>query len=121
MSSEGDLKKDRAYYRKSNSTSNSGAGFGLVSGGNRKKGKSKISWVCSDCGYTDGQWWGSCRSCESVGTMKQFSEGDYNGERTDGVSESVVRTWLPKQSVEAVPLRLMDVKRGMKTDWRILL
>ncbi|KAM7471793.1 hypothetical protein LguiA_009976 [Lonicera macranthoides] len=124
LSSEGDgadLKKDRTYYGKAILTSNSGAGFGPVYGGNRKRGKSKTSWVCSDCGHTDGQWWGSCRSCDSIGTMKEFSEGDYNGERTGGISESVVRTWLPQQSVEAVPLRLMDVKRGMKTDWRILL
>lgn len=87
-----------------------------------KKKKSKISWVCSNCGHNEGQWWGTCRSCNMVGTMKQFSEGDDSGGGSRGfeVSENVVRAWLPKQATDVHPLRLTDVNRGISTlDWRL--
>lgn len=87
-----------------------------------KKKKSKVSWVCSNCGHNEGQWWGTCRSCDMVGTLKQFSEGGDNGGGSRGfeVSENVVRTWLPKQATDVHPLRLTDVNRGINTlDWRL--
>ncbi|KAK3028900.1 hypothetical protein RJ639_039909 [Escallonia herrerae] len=94
--------------------------------GGRNGKKKKITFVCSDCGYSDGQWWGSCRSCNSVGTMKQFSERESGGggSGTTGfeASENVVRSWLPSQLVEAFPLRLTDVNKGINhVDWRISL
>ena len=90
----------------------------------RKKGKSKVFWVCSDCGHSDGQWWGACRECNKVGTMKQFSEGEsgIGGWRASGfeVSENVVRSWLPQQPTETQPQRLTDVNRGInQLNWRI--
>ncbi|KAK3018941.1 hypothetical protein RJ639_003538 [Escallonia herrerae] len=95
-------------------------------GGRNGKKKKKITFVCSDCGYSDGQWWGSCRSCNSVGTMKQFNEQESGGggRGTTGfeASENVVRSWLPSQLVEAFPLRLTDVNKGINhVDWRISL
>lgn len=87
-----------------------------------KKKKSKVSWVCSNCGHNEGQWWGTCRSCDMVGTMKQFSEGEDSGGGSRGfeVSENVVRAWLPKQATDVHPLRLTDVNRGINTlDWRL--
>lgn len=91
----------------------------------RGKGKSKTTWVCSDCGYSDGQWWGYCRSCNATGSMKQFSlAADSSG--SDGkvtgfqVSENLMKSWLPEQSVDAGPIRLTDVKKGLNSlDWRI--
>ena len=76
------------------------------------KKKNKVSWVCSNCGHSEGQWWGTCQSCHMVGTMKQFSVGnDSGGER---------RTWLPKEVTNVNPLRLTDVNRGINTqDWRL--
>lgn len=118
---------NRSYGRvtkpSSPSVSQNWRSFGGVSG-SRKKGKIKTNWVCENCGYSDGQWWGSCRSCNSVGTMKQFSEGDYDGggKTTSGfeVSEDVVRAWLPQQSGEVAPMRLTDVNRGInQMEWRI--
>ena len=104
------------------SGSEQGLGFGDFVG-NRKKGKSKTAWVCSRCGNSDGQWWGTCRYCKSVGTLVKFAEGVYDGGKTSGyeVSEKVVRSWLPQQQLgELVPLRLTDVNRGInQTDWRI--
>lgn len=100
-------------------------GLGLGGGvfyGNRKKGKAKVAWVCSSCGHSEGQWWGTCRACSSVGTMTRFAEGVNEEGRTSGfeVSENVVRTWLPNQGTETVPLRLTDVNRGVnQTEWRI--
>ncbi|KAA8541730.1 hypothetical protein F0562_022882 [Nyssa sinensis] len=116
---------DRTYggVRKANSFGGSGqaSGFGDIVG-YKKKGKSKIYWVCSSCGHSDGQWWGTCRACNSVGTIKQFSEGENGGGKTSGfeVSENVARSWLSQRSTDAVPLRLTDVNRGInQLDWRI--
>ncbi|KAK9229030.1 hypothetical protein WN944_021987 [Citrus x changshan-huyou] len=83
--------------------------------GTRKKGKAnRTNWVCSDCGYTDGQWWGMCRACESVGTMKRYSAG----ESDEG--PVVQRTWLPQKPEEVQPVRLLEVNKGMEQlDWRI--
>ncbi|KAL0554156.1 hypothetical protein IC582_008072 [Cucumis melo] len=76
------------------------------------KKKSKVSWVCSDCGHSEGQWWGTCQSCRKVGTMKQFSVGND--------SEGGSRTWLPKQVTNVNPMRLTDVNRGINAqDWRL--
>ncbi|KAI3761604.1 hypothetical protein L1987_52024 [Smallanthus sonchifolius] len=107
------LKDDRSYgsVLKSNQGSWSG---------NKKKSKVKSTWVCSKCGYADGQWWGYCRECKGVNTMKELTEVD-NGGKTNGfqVSEKIVRSWLPKGAGEAVPLRLTDVNRGVNhSDWR---
>ncbi|CAK7356781.1 unnamed protein product [Dovyalis caffra] len=89
----------------------------------RKKGKSKISWVCESCGFTSGQWWGSCRACNEVGTMKQFLEAKLgSGNKVSGIeaSENAVRSWLPQKPEELRPLRLTDVNRGMnQLNWRI--
>ncbi|KAJ8773985.1 hypothetical protein K2173_009416 [Erythroxylum novogranatense] len=90
---------------------------------NRKKKKSKVTWVCGSCGNTHGQWWGTCRSCGLAGTMKQFSEVDVgSGGKVSGmeVSENVIRSWLPQQSEEMRPLRLTEVSKGTnKSDWQI--
>ncbi|XP_056176539.1 uncharacterized protein LOC115667061 [Syzygium oleosum] len=92
--------------------------------GSGKKGKKRGCWVCSDCGYTDGQWWGSCRSCHSAGTMKQFAVEENGGgsEKARGfkVSENVVRSWMPQRAGEVRLLRLTDVNRGVnQLEWRI--
>ncbi|XAR50696.1 Endopeptidase La [Bertholletia excelsa] len=99
--------------------------YGAASGDhlvNRKKGKSRTVWVCSNCGNTEGQWWGSCRHCNSVGTITRFSEGKHDQQRATGfqISENVVRSWLPKHSADAGPVRLTEVNRGFnQMEWRI--
>ncbi|KAK0595449.1 hypothetical protein LWI29_006739 [Acer saccharum] len=41
----------------------------------KRKGKSsRVNWVCADCGHLDGQWWGLCRLCHSLGMFNRFSE-----------------------------------------------
>lgn len=97
--------------------------------GKSKKGKSRAVWVCEVCGNEDGQWWGTCRACDKVGTMKRFSVeeggggGGGNGSKVSGfeVSENAVRAWLPqKRAGEVQPLKLKDVSRGLSgVDWRI--
>ncbi|KAL1077045.1 hypothetical protein V6Z11_D10G070400 [Gossypium hirsutum] len=85
-------------------------GFGLGDiVGNKKKGKSRVTWVCENCGYSDGQWWGVCRSCDFSGTMKRV-----------GISETLARSWLPKDAGDVEPVKLIDVNSGVKkTDYRI--
>ena len=43
------------------------------------KKKNKVSWVCSNCGHSEAQWWGTCQCSQMVGTMKQFSVGNDSG------------------------------------------
>ncbi|KAM1493039.1 hypothetical protein FF1_024884 [Malus domestica] len=94
--------------------------FGGI-GRSKKKGKVKTSWVCSNCGESFGQWWGECRSCNEMGTLKQFSETSDDG-KVSGfeVSEKVVRSWMPLEASEVGPTRLTDVNRGINwTERRI--
>lgn len=117
--------EDRTY----GSTKKSKLGQGSLSIGNivrnKKKGRARISWVCNNCGNVSGQWWGTCRSCHAVATLKQFSEANYgDNDKISGfeVSENVVRSWFPQQKDEAGPMRLTEVSRGMsQQDWRIAL
>ncbi|XP_058743604.1 uncharacterized protein LOC131616320 [Vicia villosa] len=96
----------------------------VLFGRKKKKGKEKVYWVCSDCGYTTGQWWGVCRSCSVSGTMKEFHEAkssDSNGKVSGfSVMENGLGSWLPQQSGELRPLRLSEVNRGLDhLHWRI--
>uniref|UniRef100_A0A7N0ZW17 RecA family profile 1 domain-containing protein n=1 Tax=Kalanchoe fedtschenkoi TaxID=63787 RepID=A0A7N0ZW17_KALFE len=115
-SSRGSEKNGAASYREIMGNSSSSIG--------KKKGKNKVSWVCSDCGHSEGQWWGTCRACDTVGTLKKFSEEVYcgNGAKKRGfeVSENAVKSWLPQKAGQAQPISLADVSRGVnQLDWRI--
>ncbi|CAO2814740.1 unnamed protein product [Amaranthus hypochondriacus] len=94
--------------------------------GKRKKGKSKVNWVCSKCGHSEAKWWGSCNACKAFGTMDPFtvSENEDRG-KVSGfeVSETAVRSWLPQQRTgQSAPVRLIDVNRGFDDSaWRIQL
>lgn len=114
-SQDGNLGEEKMEKRKVN-RGVGGYTVGEFVGVKRKGGKSsRVVWVCSDCGYEDGQWWGSCRSCRAVGTLKKFSDVKSGGERH--VEE---RTWLPQKTEGVRPLRLRDVNRGIDVmDWRI--
>ncbi|CAH2070794.1 unnamed protein product [Thlaspi arvense] len=94
---------------------------------NKKKGKAKSCWVCESCGHSEGQWWGSCRACNKVGTMRRFSEGPESrgkasgGGGGSGVSEGTGLSWLPEQGV-VQPLKLSSVIDGItQQQWRISL
>ncbi|KAF8083534.1 hypothetical protein N665_0767s0009 [Sinapis alba] len=92
---------------------------------NKKKGKVKTSWVCESCGHSEGQWWGSCRACNKVGTMRRFSEGSESrvsgGGGASGGSEGAGLAWLPEQGV-VQPLKLSSVIDGIThQQWRISL
>lgn len=96
-------------------------GRSSVRGSIKKKGKSRSVYVCEDCGYSDGQWWGTCKQCEKVGTMKRFTTDDVERKLSGTeVSEKVVRTWLPKEVVAPTPIKLTDVYGRINVlDWRI--
>ncbi|KAK4395183.1 DNA repair protein RadA [Sesamum angolense] len=96
-------------------------GSSSVSSSIRKKGKSRIVYVCESCGYSDGQWWGTCKQCEETGTMKQFTTESAN-RKVSGiqVSENVVRSWLPKVAGGPTPIKLTDVYGQIdESNWRI--
>lgn len=95
-----------------------GLGLGDIAG-NKKKGKSRVKWVCENCGYSDGQWWGVCRSCDFSGTMKRFSEVETKNRGLE-FSETLARSWLPKDARDVEPVKLIDVNSGVKMmDYRI--
>ncbi|XP_020228598.1 uncharacterized protein LOC109809642 isoform X3 [Cajanus cajan] len=100
-----------------------GGGGGVVIGRKKKKNaKEKVQWVCSNCGYSAGQWWGVCRSCSVSGTMKEARFGDDSDSVVSGFSvlEDGVGSWLPQQEGEMRPLRLAEVNRGLDHHhWRI--
>ncbi|XP_045804023.1 DNA repair protein RadA-like [Trifolium pratense] len=91
----------------------------------RSTGKVKTQWVCSSCGYTAGQWWGTCPSCTMVGTMKEFHEAkindvDNNKVRSGiSVSEDAMGAWLPQRGDHLRPVKLSEVNRGFnEKGWR---
>ncbi|KAL5057000.1 hypothetical protein RYX36_028604 [Vicia faba] len=92
----------------------------------RSTGKVKTQWVCCDCGYTAGQWWGTCPSCNMVGTMKEFreakvSDGVDSSKVRSGlsVSEDAMRTWLPQRGDQLHPVKLSEVNSGFnEKGWR---
>ncbi|WOL09300.1 hypothetical protein Cni_G18053 [Canna indica] len=86
----------------------------------RKPEKVKNSWVCENCGNVYGQWWGSCRSCHTAGSIKKFSESEVSRARGAEISDAMVRSWLPEQSRTLAPLSLVDVNMGRdQSQWRI--
>ncbi|XP_020967331.1 uncharacterized protein LOC107619377 isoform X1 [Arachis ipaensis] len=89
----------------------------------KKKAKEKVHWVCSNCGYSAGQWWGVCRSCGEAGTMKEFHETKGSDNKVSGfaVMDGAVGSWLPHQEeTQLRPLRLSEVNRGLdQLHWRI--
>ncbi|KAL2243280.1 uncharacterized protein LOC105157702 isoform X2 [Sesamum indicum] len=96
-------------------------GSSRVSSSIRKKGKSRIVHVCESCGYSDGQWWGTCKHCGEIGTMKPFTTESAN-RKVSGiqVSENVVRSWLPKEAGGPTPIKLTDVYGQIdESNWRI--
>ncbi|XP_064972911.1 uncharacterized protein LOC135617003 isoform X2 [Musa acuminata AAA Group] len=88
----------------------------------RTAGKVKVSWVCENCGGTFGQWWGTCPTCQTVASVKQFIEAEVSRARGAEVSEAAVRSksWLSPKSGTMVPLSLADVNMGRnQSEWRI--
>ncbi|MCI20365.1 DNA repair protein RadA, partial [Trifolium medium] len=79
-----------------------------------------------NCGYTAGQWWGTCPSCTMVGTMKEFheakiSDGVDNNKVRSGisVSEDAMGAWLPQRGDHLRPVKLSEVNRGFnEKGWR---
>ncbi|KAG1335335.1 DNA repair protein RadA [Cocos nucifera] len=58
----------------------------------RRTGKVKASWLCDNCGAKYGQWWGTCSSCQTMGSVKKFLEPELNRCRGAEVSEAAVRS-----------------------------
>lgn len=88
----------------------------------KKAGKTRVHWVCGDCGESFLQWWGTCQSCDAVGTLKKFAKSERIGNNARGfeISENAIRSWLPQREAELRPRRLRDVNKGINPlEWRI--
>ncbi|XP_042048267.1 DNA repair protein RadA-like isoform X1 [Salvia splendens] len=77
-----------------------------------KKKKSRSVHVCSSCGYSDGQWWGTCKQCGEVGTMKRFA--------TESAGQKVTGMRVSDNAVRSCPVKLTDVYGQVdSSNWRI--
>ncbi|CAK9202977.1 unnamed protein product [Sphagnum troendelagicum] len=124
--------------------SNGSRGLGGL--GRKKSGsKSKVHWVCENCGESYSQWWGECKNCKEMNTLKQFTEhlstaGKGGGaaaravehlgagsvmnvvqSKSDGEPNSQKaggRAWLA--NVGGGPQRLSDIAKGRsQLHWRL--
>ncbi|KAJ3683644.1 hypothetical protein LUZ60_013871 [Juncus effusus] len=88
-----------------------------------KGAKTRVSYVCDSCGANFSQWWGTCRSCGTIGSIKSFTEsGPELSEVKRGaeLSEAVVRSWLPQKAGTLVPKSLTEINKGRdQSEWRI--
>lgn len=89
-----------------------------------KRSKEKSSYVCSNCGEGESQWWGICRHCSAVGTLVEFVAGsDGGGASAEGEgsqSHHIGRSWIPRKAKEMVPQSLQEVNKGVdQAEWRI--
>lgn len=106
----------------------------------RKKAspKTKTHWVCEGCGESYTQWWGQCRNCKAMNSLKEFKEATGNGGKRGGAGARAVenlvlsqanvavkkspraggRAWL--ENVGSGPQRLSDVTKGhSQLHWRL--
>ncbi|KAL6839653.1 hypothetical protein ACP4OV_030592 [Aristida adscensionis] len=100
-----------------------GASWSAVAASRRpagKAGRERVSYVCSNCGEGESQWWGTCRHCDAVGTLKKFVVAAGTGADSTEGSHHAVRSWIPQKSREMVPQSLRDVTKGFdRAEWRI--
>lgn len=87
-----------------------------------KGGKERSSYVCSNCGEGDSQWWGKCRHCNAMGTVDKYV--GVAGPESGGVdvewSHHIGRSWMPQKAKEVVPQSLQEVNKGVdQAQWRI--
>ncbi|KAL2617445.1 hypothetical protein AAZX31_08G197300 [Glycine max] len=116
------FEEEEEEFRKGKERGRVIGGGGVFIGRKKKAGKEKVQWVCCNCGYSAGQWWGMCRSCSVSGTMKEakFSDADTVVSGFSVLEDGVVGSWLPQQEGEMRPLRLTEVNKGLDHHhWRI--
>ncbi|XP_051139232.1 uncharacterized protein LOC127257016 [Andrographis paniculata] len=93
--------------------------------GVKRPGKSRSVYVCENCGYSDGQWWGMCRQCQKTGSMKRLTLEGAAGEKASRIRlrENVTRSsWLPRETVTQNPVKSSDVCSQIdELKWRITL
>ncbi|MBS6071350.1 MAG: DNA repair protein RadA [Actinomyces urogenitalis] len=72
-----------------------------TSGTARGSRKNRVSYVCTECGWTSPKWLGQCRECREWGTLEEFTEaGATKG--TALAQQSVVRPSTPARPIGEV-------------------
>lgn len=83
--------------------------------------KSKVEFVCTECGYSTGRWMGNCPSCESWNTLKEYQKPASDGPaqhkaRLDGeikAAEPAGLDEVPSHEMHRHPTGLSELDRAL--------
>lgn len=67
-----------------------------------KTPKARVSYVCSECGWTSPKWLGQCRECKAWGTLEEFHEAAGGGAVVSG--GQLARAAAVRPAVPARPI-----------------
>lgn len=67
-----------------------------------KAPKARVSYVCSECGWTSPKWLGQCRECKAWGTLEEFHEAAGGGAVVSG--GQLARAAAVRPAVPARPI-----------------
>lgn len=67
-----------------------------------KTSKARVSYVCTECGWTSPKWLGQCRECRAWGTLEEFREAAGGGAVVSG--GQLARAAAVRPAVPARPI-----------------
>src|SRR5207253_1941568 len=75
--------------------------------------KAKTAYVCTECGASALQWFGSCPSCGAAGTLSETVTERGFARKGKAGAESVALGDVPMREVERVPTGLDELDRAL--------
>ena len=75
--------------------------------------KTKTAYVCSDCGASALQWFGSCPSCGAAGTLSETVAERGSAARNRGGPGAMARADIQTREVERIPAGQPELDRAL--------
>ena len=75
--------------------------------------RAKTAYVCSECGATALQWFGSCPSCGTAGTLSETASERASGFRPKSSVETVGLAEVQPRSLERMPTGIAELDRAL--------
>jgi DNA repair protein RadA/Sms len=75
--------------------------------------KPKTAYVCSECGATALQWFGSCPSCGTAGTLSETISERGSGFRPKSAPETVGLAEVQPKDLERIPTGIGELDRAL--------